>query len=134
MTMLETATHMPMLASDTTTWGMGQEKAAAAAGGAEAVKGEVRNRARFTAALAGILGADVAPCGAAAGRLYEVFVAYFLHQALHHDKALSAHRLTLTLLGDPTYPSPSPSPSFASFSLFGPAYQPIARAGGWQGA
>lgn len=110
--MLETATHMPMLASDTTTtaassaWGIGQEKAAAAGGGAEAevVRGEVRNRARFEAALAGILGADLAPRGAAAGRLYEVFVAYFLHQALHHDKALSAHRLTLTLLGDPTAP------------------------------
>ncbi|ELR22919.1 uncharacterized protein ACA1_399250 [Acanthamoeba castellanii str. Neff] len=107
MTMLETATHMPMLASDTTTtaassaWGIGQEKAAAGAE-AEVARGEVRNRARFEAALAGILGADVAPRGAAAGRLYEVFVAYFLHQALHHDKALSAHRLTLTLLGDPT--------------------------------
>jgi hypothetical protein len=120
MTMLETATHMPMLASDTTTaassaWGIGQAKAAGAE--AEVVRGEVRNRARFEAALAGILGADVAPRGAAAGRLYEVFVAYFLHQALHHDKALSAHRLTLTLLGDPTYLPPSPF-AFASFSLF----------------
>jgi hypothetical protein len=85
------------------------------------------NRARFEAALEGILGADIAPKGSSAHRVYEVFVAYFLHQALHHDKALSAHRLTVTLLDDPSYSHTTSSSSPCVVCTFHPRTDMVLR-------
>jgi len=63
---------------------------------------ELRNRSQFEAALVGLLGPEAGPC---AGSLYEVFVCYFFHQATHHNKALSAHCLTLELHGSSSSPT-----------------------------